>query len=383
MDQIDSTIARLYRAAAGNTEWRDALTQLVGDQAAHSAHLIGVNRANGAITFSHCALRVLSGGIEEANEAEGRAHEQQYMHRYFAQDPRIPCLTSRRVGEWFYDQDEFTSDVIEQAPYYRDFLVPNGAKHTASVRLFGDEAESVILSVATMTDKPRFLNAQLDYFKRIAPHLIEAIALFRDAPRIARGNAVDVELMERIGKPVVLLDSNRRITAMNAQGEKFLSSSRVLANRNGRLSAIQSNDELALTDALVAAQPARKNSAQRQRVIIRLQRADARIFAASLVMLSPTSTFNTVGPLPQFMLTIHRASAKVAPDIGLWQAAYDLTKAEVRVAAEVFEGTAMPSAAEKLGISYHTANSHLDHIFTKTNTRRQAQLMKALMSVMP
>lgn len=58
---------------------------------------------------------------------------------------------------------------------------------------------------------------------------------------------------------------------------------------------------------------------------------------------------------------------------------FGLTAAEARVALALFEGLTPREAAVRLSISPHTVHVHLAHIFEKTATNRQAELIRLLM----
>jgi DNA-binding CsgD family transcriptional regulator len=55
---------------------------------------------------------------------------------------------------------------------------------------------------------------------------------------------------------------------------------------------------------------------------------------------------------------------------------FKLTPAEVRVLFAIVEIGGVPEVAPVLGISEQTVKSHLHHIFEKTATKRQADLVK-------
>ena len=59
---------------------------------------------------------------------------------------------------------------------------------------------------------------------------------------------------------------------------------------------------------------------------------------------------------------------------------YGLTAQERRLAILLYEGAALPEAAQSIGIELSTARSHLKNIFAKTQTRRQTQLVRVLAS---
>jgi DNA-binding CsgD family transcriptional regulator len=58
---------------------------------------------------------------------------------------------------------------------------------------------------------------------------------------------------------------------------------------------------------------------------------------------------------------------------------YALTPAEARLAGELLEGRSLEDAADQLGITIHTARTHLRRIFGKTDTRRQSELVLLLL----
>ena len=57
---------------------------------------------------------------------------------------------------------------------------------------------------------------------------------------------------------------------------------------------------------------------------------------------------------------------------------HGLTPAEAAFAIEIVKGDGIQACADRLGISRATARTHLSHIFRKTNTTRQAELVRLL-----
>jgi DNA-binding CsgD family transcriptional regulator len=64
------------------------------------------------------------------------------------------------------------------------------------------------------------------------------------------------------------------------------------------------------------------------------------------------------------------------------RAIFGLTEAEARLAALLAAGEELRSAAAKLGITYGTARSRLAEIFQKTETRRQGELIKLVLTTL-
>ena len=55
---------------------------------------------------------------------------------------------------------------------------------------------------------------------------------------------------------------------------------------------------------------------------------------------------------------------------------YQLTPGEARVLGAIVEAGGVPEAARALGVSETTVKTHLCHVFDKTGTKRQAELVK-------
>jgi DNA-binding CsgD family transcriptional regulator len=69
------------------------------------------------------------------------------------------------------------------------------------------------------------------------------------------------------------------------------------------------------------------------------------------------------------------------PDEQGLTAAFDLTATEARLAVRLLRGETLEDAAHALGIKISTARTHLAHVFLKTGTSRQSELMRLLLSM--
>ncbi|HUI27247.1 MAG TPA: helix-turn-helix transcriptional regulator [Candidatus Kryptonia bacterium] len=75
-----------------------------------------------------------------------------------------------------------------------------------------------------------------------------------------------------------------------------------------------------------------------------------------------------------------RRSTGGEPAAPALQARYGLTVTEAGVAVQLAQGRSLAEIAGTLGICINTARVHLQHIFAKTGTRRQAALVHRLLS---
>ncbi|WP_209601486.1 helix-turn-helix transcriptional regulator [Sinorhizobium kostiense] len=90
------------------------------------------------------------------------------------------------------------------------------------------------------------------------------------------------------------------------------------------------------------------------------------------------------GNLPDFFS--HSVGACLIEDIGREQRQnqeqlrqlFGLTATEAIIATMISQGVTLQRIAQDRAISYETARTHLRNIFSKTNTRRQAELAALL-----
>ena len=62
------------------------------------------------------------------------------------------------------------------------------------------------------------------------------------------------------------------------------------------------------------------------------------------------------------------------------QTLWGLTDVEARVAAAVVEGTDLKTYAAEYGVSHHTVRTQLKMVFAKTGIRRQADLVRLVLT---
>ncbi|MDT5076915.1 MAG: hypothetical protein QOJ80_1552, partial [Mycobacterium sp.] len=73
----------------------------------------------------------------------------------------------------------------------------------------------------------------------------------------------------------------------------------------------------------------------------------------------------------------------VEPPKMLMRRLFGLTNAEAEVALRVVRGDGLKPISEDLALSTTTIKTHLHHIFDKTDTHRQAELVRLLLAIVP
>lgn len=75
--------------------------------------------------------------------------------------------------------------------------------------------------------------------------------------------------------------------------------------------------------------------------------------------------------------------SRMVPAPSLIEALFDLAPSEARLAADLAAGASLKDVSARSNITYSTARTYLDRVFSKTGTRRQAELVAMLKGVFP
>lgn len=168
---------------------------------------------------------------------------------------------------------------------------------------------------------------------------------------------------------------------------------RVLFSNHTAQKILQSGDGLRLTaDGLRAARP--RDSADLRGLIRHAASPEAPAGLFSVLSLWRPSLKRTLllritpiqipsSPLlAQFLahaaIFLHDPAAPASVDEVALSALYGLTGAECRLITFLLNGSTLQTAAKALGVSPNTARTHLKHVFMKTDTNRQTQLISLL-----
>ena len=86
---------------------------------------------------------------------------------------------------------------------------------------------------------------------------------------------------------------------------------------------------------------------------------------------------------PLAAVAISDPDNSIAPPAEALTVLYRLTPAEAEVALRVAEGQGLGAVAGQLGVSQNTIKAHLQRVYEKTGTRRQAELVRLLLCSPP
>lgn len=165
---------------------------------------------------------------------------------------------------------------------------------------------------------------------------------------------------------------------MNRAAEDQIKSSNVLRILNGRLIPV-SNSARAAMDATIAVAITNETAPPAGGTTLPLPGGDSAGLLATILPLDRGQRHAVTGPLGA-AAAIFVQDPTVEPTYPgeAFAKLYGLTGAELRVLLAMAPGLGVKEAAVMLGIGEVTARTHLQHVFAKTGTSKQTELLNLL-----
>ena len=122
---------------------------------------------------------------------------------------------------------------------------------------------------------------------------------------------------------------------------------------------------------------------ERKGILLALRRRDQPVplLASVIPVMAPPD--GAVGPGTRFALVILQNPDEAAIGLAHLQWVYGFTAAECKLAEALLANDTLESYGERTAVSRSTLRSHLAHLFKKTGTCRQSELVRLLMLAQP
>lgn len=185
------------------------------------------------------------------------------------------------------------------------------------------------------------------------------------------------EVLERLHGGVLVLDREATVVASNPSGERILGQNDGICRRDGRLRLGSRREDAALRALLQAPSAEGRSPEPGALISLAVSRPSGRRPYALLLLELPC---RGTGP-PPLLALISDPELELRPSVPLLMRLHGFTLREAQIAARLATGRSIEEVAQTLGVSQNTARVHLRSLFRKTATRRQAELVRLLVTV--
>lgn len=348
----DRTIAALYGAATGRTEWNESLAVL-------SDYLNVCGITLDTYDFDQSAGTVLATNLPpdpailEYNEEFGRAN------------PLIERSRRYLQGNYVFPASRFVRpEDFARTDLYNEVYRRLGIEYVAGMALDSGPAHTTHLTVVKPSGEPDFSERELERMRSIHRHVREAYAGFRHVQRTRRKLSRLTRLWDAVNHAVIVVDSGQRIRFANRAAES-------MARRPGTIVGVGNDLHLWLGNALLA--EATRDVLYGNAALRHLSNVAIGEFTglnASVFRLDSGETAVVISD----PLRVREISGEALTQ------RFSLTTAEAEVVREVIAGRSMRSLAEDRGVSYETVRSQLKSAMGKNGWRRQTEMVAEVFS---
>lgn len=193
--------------------------------------------------------------------------------------------------------------------------------------------------------------------------------------------AADHTVLDRIRKPIFLIDMNRAIRSCNQSGRNMLAgASAPLHTIGGRLHGGGDALEQAITLQTAALDRWLSLPVPDQFFPV-APGMRSHWVAVSVSCLCTPADPHEDHQERHVLLVVHPVVSIRPVEPALLQAALTLTRQEAQVAALIYAGHSLRETASKIGIGQSTAKTHLQNVFSKNRISKQTELVHLVASL--
>jgi len=287
------------------------------------------------------------------------------------------------TAQLFFDIEQITSvgdimpyEEFRETLFYKEWAQPQGWVDAASAVLDKSATSYAAVSVirhegdGLVDDETRWRMSLL------VPHVRRAVLIGKVIELHKAEASTLADTLDGLTAGMFLVDKTGRIVHANENGHVMIGEARFVRAAGGRLVATDGRANQSLQDIFAAAEcgddavgvkgisvplPARAGQEHVAHVLpltAGMRRRAGASYAAVAAVFVRKATLDVPSPL-ETVAKRHR-----------------LTPSELRVLLAIVEIGGVPEVANALGISETTVKTHLRHLFEKTSTTRQADLVK-------
>jgi DNA-binding CsgD family transcriptional regulator len=362
-------IGGIYDCALKPDNWPEVFVRIAdevdGISAALSIHDPIANKARFSSTWN-----VPDGAIERYNQVYAAINPVMTSGWFCAVDEPISAAEYAGPEEYFSSR------------FCREFLTPLGWGDAIGTHLMKTVNRYSIFAIFVPLGKGVIGRQELDFVRVLSPHIRRAVTIsdLLDAREIQNGMLSSTLDLLAVG--IVLTDERARIVHANLASEKLLDSRSALRRDGGCISARDAESAQELSVAIAVAAAGRSAEMPATGIAVPLRNSDGPDLAAWVLPLDGGLRKAWGSPVSAKVAVFIREIGDSRPFQGeMFVKRYRITPAECQVLMLLLQGLSPMQISETLDRRETTIKSHLSHMFAKTGTSTQADLVRLALSV--
>ena len=372
LEFFDEVIECVYDSALDPGRWRQAIGMISDLSRSHFGALavIDLERNRHELAYDKGYSNHFRQLYEEKHGA---------MNPYLGRLMHLPIATVA-TQSMLIDDDEFANSSV-----YEEFVKPLKICDAIGFNVLKTRQQTTLLAAHRRESEGCYEIADIKLLRLLAPHICRSMAISQmlNFQRI-RSEAFETTL-KALKFGICLTDREGKIVFLNRAGDHQVRTSDALRIHNSRLAPIDREARATLTNAVLDAAAAEDETSASQVTTIALPGDENSGLVATILPLNRGARaqfFGNSGPAAAVFIQDPHAEQATC-DGGGFASLYDLTPSEVRVLLALSRGLGIKHVTDTLGINRSTAKTHLQHIYAKTGTSRQTELMRSFLGSTP
>jgi DNA-binding CsgD family transcriptional regulator len=347
-------VALIHEAGATPERWTEALAAIVRLVQGSRASLMEIDSNSGAL------LALDHVGHDPSNAKT-------YAEYYYAIDPTRALAMSAPAFKAMTVCEEFPAPARARHEYF-DFATRIDIGDVMGAGTLPAKGRRSLVSVQRSVGAAAYVEEEKKLFELLASHI--ALAK-RVQMELGEAGAASARLEAAFGKlsvATLLVDRDARVRHLNAAATELMARHPHIAYRSGKLAFADAKLNSAFLAALrdAATTPGRAAALR-----VPLGRQAGEVLVAPL---DPAHRLAADWQIPLALVMLAGPARDEKSIAWRMRQLYGLTPAESRVAALLALGASVDEIAKDKHLSDATLRAHLRSIFSKTGTRRQAEL---------
>ena len=365
---FSTTVEAIYDCALDAAQWKEALRLIV------------------KLTDSPC------GGMGTTDYAQGRhanavfvGVDPMYVTSYFekfAVNPLMSAGHMRPLGE-IYRLASINSDELVNSPFRHDWTQPQDLGDLIAVNAVRAGQRVGGLVVFRKSSQPHYGKKHVHTFGLLAPHICRTFAISHALDLSTITSQTLEATLDALTAGVYLADREGRLVYLNPAAERQIRAGSTLRVVDNRLVPRNSNAHSMINRAISEA-TSKESTMPASGIALGLPDSEKGGLVATIL---PLNQGRRRDLSRSFAATaaIFVQNPVVSPHYPgeAFGKLYRLTDAELRVVLAIAPGLGLKEAAALLGIGEVTARTHLQHVYAKTGTSKQTELLNLLKNCAP
>lgn len=364
LEEFSRLVAGVYAAPGALPRWQEALREI------HRT-LDGIV---GGLLMTDGAAWSLDNSTLPEGAAQSYAQYYHRLDRVLAAVHRGPAGAVRTGSELM--------PLVRRSEFYEDWLRPLDIDDGLFVRLTDGLRPASLIIAAPRRSESFGTPERVKLVSGLVPHFQQALRTQEKLAALADRAVELAGVLEIVRHGIVIVTDDHLVINLNSAAERILRTGDGLHVRSGRIAAASTRAEEELLCGLRDALADERFTVRKGRSLTCSRPSGKRPY---IIHVLPSPRRDADEPLrhPMALVLIIDPEDEPEPAAALLRRLYRLTEAEAEVALHVMHGADPKQVSEELSISLTTVRTHLQHVFDKTDTHRQAELVRLLLVLSP